>query len=300
MSKSKPAESDGKLVVVGSDFSAGSQKALARAAQFAKANDCRLIVVNVVAESAVLPVAPLAGEWSAPLVPASSAEGQTAMLAKARDAEKRIVAELGISDVEAVVRTGKPYEALPQVAESRGARLLVLGVRAPMAPYESFFLGSTTERALRTGSTPVLLARRDDTAPYGRILLPVDLGDMSMSVLRFVATNFPEAAYDLVHFLPATTSKAVTTKERRDTFLASLSGLALGAGLSPARTRVRVFVAEPREGILAEVRTRKPDLIAMGTHARTGVARVLLGSVADYVLHAASGVDVLVVPPAKG
>lgn len=298
MTKAKAADS--KLVVIGSDFSAGSQRALARAAQIAKSNGCKLLVVNVVPEAAVLPVAPLSGEWSAPLVPASSTEGHAALLAKARDTERRIVAELGLPDVEALARTGKPYEALPQVAESRGARLLVLGVRAPLAPYESFFLGSTTERALRVGSTPVLLARRDDIVPYGRILLPVDLGDMSMAVLRFVAANFPEAAYDLVHFLPPTTSKAVTTKERHDTFLASLSGLALGAGLSPARTRVRVFVAEPREGILAEVKSRKPDLIAMGTHARTGVARVLLGSVADYVLHAASGVDVLVVPPAKG
>jgi nucleotide-binding universal stress UspA family protein len=300
MTKTKAAATDGRLVAVGSDFSAGAQRALARAAQIARANDCRLLVVNVVSEASLLPVAPLAGEWSAPLVPASTTEGQSALLAQARETERRIVAELGIPDVEAVVRAGKPYEVLPQVAESRGARLLVLGVRAPMAPFESFFLGSTTERALRMGSTPVLLARRDDAVPYGRILLPVDLGDMSMSVLRFIATNFPDAAYDLVHFLPPTTSKAVTTKERRDTFLASLSGLALGAGLSPARTRVRVFLAEPREGILAEVKTRKPDLIAMGTHARTGVARVLLGSVADYVLHAASGVDVLVVPPAKG
>jgi universal stress protein E len=300
MAKTKTSATDGKLVVVGSDFTTGSQRALVRAAQIAKASDCRLLVVNVVSEASVLPVAPLAGEWSAPLVPASSAEGQAALLAKARDTEKRIVAELGLSDVEALACTGRPYEALPQVAESRGARLLVLGVRAPLAPYESFFLGSTTERALRMGSTPVLLARRDDATPYGRILIPVDLGDMSMSVLRCVASNFPEAAYDLVHFLPPTTSKAVTTKERRDTFLASLSGLALGAGLSPARTRVRVFVAEPREGILAEVKSRQPDLIAMGTHARSGVARVLLGSVADYVLHAASGVDVLVVPPAKG
>jgi len=48
-----------------------------------------------------------------------------------------------------------------------------------------------------------------------------------------------------------------------------------------------------------EVRARVPDLVAMGTHARTGVMRVVLGSVADYVIHAASAVDVLVVPPGK-
>ena len=122
---------------------------------------------------------------------------------------------------------------------------------------------------------------------------------MSMSVLRLVADTFPDASYDVVHFLPPATSKVVTAKERHDTFAASLAGVALGAGLAPARTRIRVFIGEPRSGILGEVRTRKPDLVAMATHARTGVARVLLGSVSDYVIHAAGGVDVLVVPPTK-
>ena len=287
------------LVVVGSDFTDGAKTAVARAAQIANGAGCRLLVVNVVAENAPAPILPLAGEWSeySPQTPGTG--GRTALVEAARTAEQRIAAEIGIADAEAIVRTGKPHEALMQVAEQRGARLLVLGVHAPLAPYESFFLGSTTERALRTGTTPVLLARRDDHKPYGRILVPVDLGDVSMSILRLVAETFPDAAYDVVHFLSPMTSKVVTPKERHNTFMASLSGLTLGAGLAPARTRVRVFVAEAREGILAEVKVRKPDLIVMGTHAKTGVARVLLGSVADYVLHAASGVDVLVVPPVK-
>lgn len=298
MSKTRPETAE-RLVVVGSDFSAGAHCAVTRAAEIAKATNARLLLVNVVPESAAPPIAPLPGDWSAPAAPASVLEGRAAVVARAKETERQVAAELGVAEVEAIVRTGRPHETLAQVAESRCARLLVLGVHAPLAPQESFFLGSTAERALRTGSTPVLLARRDDARPYSRILVPVDLGDMSMAVLRLVAETFPDAAYDVVHFLPPATTKVVTPKERHDTFAASLAGVALGAGLAPARTRIRVFIGEPRSGILGEVRTRKPDLVAMATHARTGVARVLLGSVADYVIHAAGGVDVLVVPPAK-
>jgi nucleotide-binding universal stress UspA family protein len=298
---SKPrAEIAERVVVVGSDFTQGAHCAVTRAAAIAKSTNSRLVLVNVVPETAAAPIAPMPGDWSAPAAPAPSLEGRAAVVARAKETERQIAAELGVSEVESVVRTGRPYETLAHLAESRGARLLVLGVHAPMAPHESFFLGSTSERALRVGSTPVLLARTEATKPYGRILMPVDLGDMSLAVLRLVATTFPDAAYDLVHFLRPSTSHEVTNKERHDSFAASLAGLALSAGLSPVRTRVRVFVADAREGILGEVRARKPDLVAMGTHARTGVARVVLGSVADYVLHAASGVDVLVVPPTKG
>jgi nucleotide-binding universal stress UspA family protein len=298
MSKTRhePAE---RLVVVGSDFSAGAHCAVTRAAAIAKATSSKLLLVNVVADAPAPPLAPLPGDWSAPAAQSPVLEGRAAVVGRAKETERQIAEELGVADVESIVRTGRPHETLAQVAEGRGARLLVLGVHAPLAPQESFFLGSTAERALRTGSTPVLLARRDDGKPYGRILMPVDLGDMSMAVLRLVAETFPEAAYDVVHFLPPATSKVVTAKERHDTFAASLAGVALGAGLAPARTRIRVFIGEARSGILGEVRTRKPDLVAMATHARTGVARVLLGSVADYVIHAAGGVDVLVVPPGR-
>jgi universal stress protein E len=288
-----------RVVVVGSDFTSGAQRAVVRAAAVAKATGARLVLVNVVADTPPSPLAPLPGDWTAPPPAAQPSEDHAAALRRVKEVERQIHAELEVAEVEAIVRTGRAHETLAHVADARSARLLVLGVHAPLAPQESFFLGSTAERTLRMGSTPVLLARRDDASPYGRILIPVDLGDMSMSVLRLVAETFPDAAYDVVHFLPPQTSKVVTAKERHDTFAASLAGVALGAGLSPARTRVRVFIGEARDGILSEVRLRSPDLIAMATHARSGVARVLLGSVADYVIHAAGGVDVLVVPPAK-
>lgn len=40
----------------------------------------------------------------------------------------------------------------------------------------------------------------------------------------------------------------------------------------------------PFEEIVREARRRRADLIVMGTHGRTGVARLILGSVASRVL----------------
>jgi len=44
---------------------------------------------------------------------------------------------------------------------------------------------------------------------------------------------------------------------------------------------------EPREEIVALARDRPCDLIVMGTHGRTGMGRLLMGSVAEAVVRAA-------------
>jgi nucleotide-binding universal stress UspA family protein len=53
---------------------------------------------------------------------------------------------------------------------------------------------------------------------------------------------------------------------------------------------------DPRGTILAEAERRKADLIALGTHGRSGVAHAFLGSVAEWVIRAAT-IDVLVARP---
>ncbi|MCK6529197.1 universal stress protein [Myxococcota bacterium] len=61
-----------------------------------------------------------------------------------------------------------------------------------------------------------------------------------------------------------------------------------------AEYKLRTREGFPPEEILTEAAAEGCDLIVMGTHGRTGVSRVLMGSVAERVLRA-SQVPVLVV-----
>jgi nucleotide-binding universal stress UspA family protein len=58
--------------------------------------------------------------------------------------------------------------------------------------------------------------------------------------------------------------------------------------VKPLSVGVWVEPGEPTEAILAAVKTTGANLIVMGTHGRTGLSRVLLGSVAEAVLRRAS------------
>ena len=65
----------------------------------------------------------------------------------------------------------------------------------------------------------------------------------------------------------------------------------------PPAVESRAIVRDgtPWQCIVDEARAGKHDLIVMGTHGRSGIRRVLMGSVAEHVLRQAPG-PVLIVP----
>jgi nucleotide-binding universal stress UspA family protein len=69
-------------------------------------------------------------------------------------------------------------------------------------------------------------------------------------------------------------------------------------GLNDHGQSVRVEEGAPFEVIAAAVEQVKPDVLILGTHGRTGIAKALLGSVAEEVLRSLD-VDILAVPPIR-
>ncbi|HEY6195197.1 MAG TPA: universal stress protein [Candidatus Eisenbacteria bacterium] len=59
-------------------------------------------------------------------------------------------------------------------------------------------------------------------------------------------------------------------------------------------TTVKVLPADPREALVDTVRAEHADLLVVGSHGRTGLSKLLLGSVAAHVV-AHAPCDVLVV-----
>jgi nucleotide-binding universal stress UspA family protein len=59
-------------------------------------------------------------------------------------------------------------------------------------------------------------------------------------------------------------------------------------------TECRVLIGDPREVLVQEAQTERADLLVLGSHGRTGIAKLMLGSVSSHVVtHAPCSVMVV-------
>lgn len=66
-----------------------------------------------------------------------------------------------------------------------------------------------------------------------------------------------------------------------------MGALVRAARRAGVRVQSKVVAGAPHDAILRAARARRPEVIVMGTHGRTGLGRLLLGSVATRVTAAA-------------
>jgi nucleotide-binding universal stress UspA family protein len=100
-------------------------------------------------------------------------------------------------------------------------------------------------------------------------------------VLVNVVPSFTPIAYPdgmVVADLPGIEAEAVAQAEQR------LRNLVIAKGSTAVKVEGKVVVGDPFSGICQEAERDHVDLIVMGSHGRTGLAHVLLGSVAERVV----------------
>lgn len=144
------------------------------------------------------------------------------------------------------------------------------------------------------------------------ILCPLDLSEASAGVLRWAAllATAYHATLRILHaewidypryFLPSQEAELAAASVRaRSAAVAALGSLV--AEYLPARIPHQVAVVEghPIETILEDARLHHPGLIVMGSHGRSGLARLRLGSVAENVVRLTTVPTLVVRAPQSG
>jgi nucleotide-binding universal stress UspA family protein len=164
-------------------------------------------------------------------------------------------------------------------------------------------LNRTVVELLRGGGVPILVCRPDvGLLPIRRMLVTLDGSSFSEEVLT-PAVEFARATGARLSLLEVVTRRGITrllrpgdrSAEAAEQFLRDVRSR-IPEELGSVDVRV-VEQGNAAAGIVGETRREEVDLVAMATHGRGGLRRLVLGSVAESVIRGTS-VPVLLYRPA--
>jgi nucleotide-binding universal stress UspA family protein len=274
-----------RTIALATDFSSGAGIAQQWAVELAGQHSARLVIVH-----AVEPPTP----FKKALFEKELAAAATKRLADVQNAVRaagvRLAAEHGV---------GAAWKVVIDAAARHDADLIVVGSRG-LTLFDRLMIGSTADRIIRAASVPVLTVHPGTSARLPSFRTAVVATDFSESAA--LATSAAVrllrcqrgAAIVLLHVCSPPVAYGgpdvpvvmlsdwdqIEQEARRQ--LETLAAPLHRHGLS---VEARVLQGYPVDSILHEAALVKADFIALGTQGRSGLNRLLMGSVAERVVH---------------
>jgi nucleotide-binding universal stress UspA family protein len=268
-----------RKILVAIDGSESSRNALLQAFRFAVDEKCWITVTSV--------VPPYDGE-----VELIGIRDIRASLRK--PCEDALREALKLADTErALIKTvceeGEAHERIVDLADAENCDIIIMGRRG-LRPVERMLVGRVTARVIGHSQRDVLVVPNGTTVGWKTIVFATDGskysvlaaekaiafarsygGEMKVLSVVDVPTEFyaeaPQAVDDLV--------------KQAKGFVADVKKQAEAAGV---KAETFVGEAEAYEAIIKLAKDEKADMIVIGSHGRTGLRRLLMGSVAEKVI----------------
>jgi nucleotide-binding universal stress UspA family protein len=267
-------------ILLATDFRPASQQAARVAARLASTFGSRVSLLHV--------LEPLPG-W--PVALHQEREQVTRPL-------RELAEELAAQKVEvapAPVLIGPVALTIVRKAAEVDADLIVLGA-GERSRFDRFTAGPVAEAVLEQAPQPVLAVRPGEPEPAFRtVLCPVDQSAVSARGLRnairltrafdgklLVLTVVPALSWLAAAAETGQVREVAAEHERR--WRAAFEEFLAGIPLEGVRWEREVRRGEPHEQIVAAAREHGADVLVLGATGRTGLVRLLLGSVTRRVL----------------
>lgn len=260
-----------KNIIVPIDFSKQSEIALKVAASLAKKNNAELIVMHML-------------ELASGIMSNTEYIPQVHIVHLIKVTEKRFAKfTSGKSYLEGIkitpiIKRYKVFNEVNEVAKKHHADLIVMGSHGTEG-LEELFVGSNTERVVRSSEVPVLVVKGEmDDFKAERFVFACDFKKESIPAAK-KAVAFSK--------LLGTTLKMVYINTPADAFLSH----------NDAYKRISKFLAEAKlgqevelyndyaveKGILNYAKDNLADIIGIPTHGRKGLSHFFMGSIGEDV-----------------
>ena len=264
-----------KLLVC-TDESPDSQGAVTAALDLAKAAGCQVFLLQVLS---FIPLYELQAPdlLPPPMVNLELQAAQEAAVRSHLESWQEKAAGMGVR-LEPRLRTSvSAYEGILEEAEAVQPDWIIMG-RHGLTGLPRLLLGSVTARVIGHSAVSVLVVPRGAALEFKRVLMAAD------------DSPFSAAAWQ----------EALSITQRMESHLTAIAVAASGGEVKAANQVVQRMEAEARlrgvpletavpygrpfEAILQVAQAKKVNLIVLGSHGRTGLRRLLLGSTAERVI----------------
>jgi nucleotide-binding universal stress UspA family protein len=281
-----------KTILLATDFSPRSDRALRRATMLARKHGARIVLLHVIDDDRPRHLLEIEKSARTPMLNELAATVQS-------------MDQVGC---EPCLRFGNPFEVIILTAEEMQADLIVMGPHRRHA-LKDMFTGTTVERVVRNGTKPALVACALPSRDYACALLASDMSEGSsraiaaarkLGLLRDLrigvvhAFDAPAQALMLRNSTTSAELKAYIEAQRRE----AADELAIFLRRAKVKPDFRMVELPDLSvaGLIDDcAREQQADLVVVGTQGRSALGRLLLGSIAEEVLRGSS-VDVLAVP----
>jgi hypothetical protein len=264
-----------KLLVC-TDESPDSQGAVTAALDLAKTAGCQVFLLQVLS---FIPLYELQAPdlLPPPMVNLELQAAQEAAVRSHLESWQEKAAGMGVR-LEPRLRTSvSAYEGILEEAEAVQPDWIIMG-RHGLTGLPRLLLGSVTARVIGHSAVSVLVVPRGAALEFKRVLIAAD------------DSPFGAAAWQ----------EALSITQRMESHLTAIAVAASGGEVKTANQVVQRMEAEallrgvpletavpcgrPFEAILQVAQAKKVNLIVLGSHGRTGLRRLLLGSTAERVI----------------
>lgn len=281
-----------KSIMLATDFSERSDRALRRATLLAEEFDASLSIVHVVDDDQ----------------PQHIVDRETEIAENHLRVLKSTVTKVDGIACTSEVRLAAPDVGIAQAVQNAKPDLLVIGPHRRQA-LRDVFVGTTAERTIRSVECPLLMVNAPPVGPYRRVLLSTDFSAGARCAVQcFQALGMARKTdVAMLHVFDAPAlglamSHTMSVDERKS-YIADqsnnaerdLSDFAASLDAFPVRQVLRYAERAPAREIQLAAQSEEADLIVVGTQGASGLLRFFLGSVAKEVLRTADR-DVLAVP----
>ncbi|MDR7414976.1 MAG: universal stress protein [Armatimonadota bacterium] len=292
-----------RRILAATDFSPASEGALRWASLLSQRFGADLVLLHALALDPALLLGPTG----------VTVDLYTRLVEHARQEAERLLRQLEerLPGARSMIREGPAREVILQATAETGADLVVMGTHGRSGIPRLLF-GSVAQHVVVHSPVPVLTVRSTvtDTPQVRTVLVPVDFSpasDVALPWAELLARAFGGRIV-LLHVVELTYEELSAFSEWAggEPLLEAVLRAAEERAREELRTRAERLqgaevllhtafgTATARHRIPEVAREVGADLVVMGTHGRTGVERILFGSVAEHVVRA-SPVPVLTV-----